>query len=169
MVNSFYRKAVILFLIIIILILFRFPVFAQEFRGFNPIPTPGVIGGEVVKEVVPVSQEKVNSLTEDIIKSWGSEDLKKFISEDFYDKQRLVDSFSDKVPRDAKVRIMSVQGGQTLNQYQGVNPITNAIQIISTVSVTATTQIEFNDMQKGFRRLEGTNEYILRITEEVEK
>jgi len=136
---------------------------AQEFRKFNPIPTPGAApkGATRVAAVQPVDTQMAKSAAEKVLKAWNSGGLDKYLSADFYDKSRLTDAMTEKVPRDANVRVLSVKRVQTLQQFRKGN------EIISTVSVTADTQIEFNDVNKGFRRLEGENEYILRITEEV--
>jgi len=87
------------------------------------------------------------------------------LDENFYDASRLSDAMEEKVPKDAELRLMSVQGTQTLEQYRRIE---NGQTIISSVvSVTANTQMEFHDPERGFRRLEGQNEYIIRIDEAV--
>jgi len=137
--------------------------YAQEFRNLKPIPTPAVApkGAVPVAEVQAVDPQMARSVAQKVLKAWNSGGLDKYLSDDFYDKSRLTDAMTEKVPRDANVRVLSVRGVQTLQQFRKGN------EIISTVSVTADTQVEFNDVNKGFRRLEGENEYILRITEEV--
>ena len=142
---------------------------AGEFRAFKPISTPGAApgGAKPVAEVAPIDPGQAREVAEKVFKAWNSGGLEKYLADDFYDKSRLLDAIDEKVPRDAQIRIMSIQGVQTLQQYQRPMGTGEGKEIISTVSVTADTQIEFNDVIKGFRRLEGVNEYILRITEEV--
>ncbi len=86
------------------------------------------------------------------------------LATNFYDKSRLLDALNTNYPRDAKLRILAVQGVQTLAQYvqAGAGGVE---QLVSRVSVTARTQVEFNDPRTGAQRLEGTNEYILLFTE----
>ncbi len=136
---------------------------AGEFRAFKPIPAPGAApkGAKPVAELEPIDPARAGEAAGEVFNAWNNGSLEKHLANDFYDKSRLLDAMDEKVPRDARVRVMSVRGVQTLQQYQRGN------EIISTISVTANTQIEFNDAQRGFRRLEGVNEYILRITEEV--
>lgn len=145
------------------------PAFAQEFRTFNQIPTPGRApdGAKPVQSIESVSASSIQNAAEQIVNAWNSGNISQNLAENFYDKTRLLDSINTNVPKDATIRLLSLQGGQTLNQYERINT-SGKKEIISTISVNANTQIEFNDAQKGFRRLEGTNEYVLRIVEEVE-
>ena len=64
------------------------------------------------------------------------------------------------VPRDAGLRIVSIQGSQILTQYTMAGP-DGQQALYSRVSVTVRTQVEYNDAQKGFQRLEGTNDLVL--------
>ena len=86
------------------------------------------------------------------------------LADNFYDKSRLADALTTNVPRDARLRVVAIQGMQTLNQYLQNTP-SGVEQRVSRVSVTVSTQVEYNDPQSGFRHLDGSNEYILRITE----
>lgn len=163
------KKIIKLMSVFLFLFIFCATVPAQEFRTINPIPIPEKVpkGAISLSEIQPVSQEKTTSAVQEVFNAWNKGDVQKYLGPEFYDKTRLTDAVSQKVPKDAEVRILSIQGVQTLNQYQTQSPETGKTEIISTVSVTANTQIEFNDINKGYRKLEGTNEYILRIVEEV--
>ena len=144
---------------------------AQEFRAFNPIPTPEAApeGAAPVAQIRPVRQTEAADDLGKIMGAWNQGDqLNKYIGEGFFDKSRLTDAVDTQVPRDAQVRVLSVRGVQTLQQFQRPAPNGGGTEIISTVSVTGSTQIEFNDVDRGFRRLEGTNEYVLKITETYE-
>jgi len=154
------------------LIIFIFIVFflsvchGGEFRQINPIPRPGrVEKGSVPRERIrSVPREDIVKAVKEMFSTWNNGNLGKYLSDDFYDKTRLLDNMYEEVPRDARIRLLSVGETQTMGQREEIIP--NGKRIISTVSVTADTQIEFNDPQRGFRRLEGRNEYILRVTEE---
>jgi hypothetical protein len=142
---------------------------AGEFRRIQPIPTPlttSIKGAKPTAKIKEIDPQKAESYTRKILQSWNSEKFKKYISSDFYEKSRLFDSMTDptKVPKDARINVLSIDSVQTLNQYERNS--SNGKEIISIISVTATTQIEFNDPQRGFRRLEGTNEYIIKVTEQ---
>lgn len=140
---------------------------AAQFRTFKPIAGPAYKPDDatVVANPRPVARENVERAVSDLLKNWNKPgtETESLLDKDFYDSSRLSDAMDEKVPRDATLRLMSVQGTQTLEQYQRSE---NGRTIISSVvSVTANTQMEFNDPTKGFRRLEGQNEYIIRIEE----
>ncbi len=144
---------------------------AQEFRAFKPIPTPKALpkGAKAVEKEKPLKREAVASELKGALGKWNKgEEFAKGLGEEFHDKTRLEDAISTQVPRDAKLNVLSVEGVQLLQQYEQTSPDTGAKELVSVVSVTATTQIEFNDVTRGFRRLKGTNEYILKITGEPE-
>lgn len=144
------------------------PSYSQEFRTFNPVPTPGKMpkGAVPVTQVQPLSHEKTASAVQEVFDAWNRGDMERYLGNEFYDKTRLTDALTTKDQKDATVRVLSTQGSQTINQIQRRSD-NGKTEIISTVSVRANTQIEFNDPGKGFRKLEGTNEYIMRITEEI--
>ena len=153
---------------LLILFTFSFYCHAQEFRKINPIPRPGKGAGRSIapSEYYPISRDQMKKKMKEIFSQWNNGDLSKYLADDFYDKTRLLDNMYEKVPRDARIRVMSIRETQLMNQQVLFSP-NGTKRIVSTVSVTATTQIEFNDPQRGFRRLEGENEYILRVTEEM--
>ncbi len=163
------KKKMILLIILVSLSVIKTSsdLYATEFRTFRPIPTPVVAvpeGARVVQKLQPVSMETVEKAVKTLFSTWNTPEMGKFISDSFYDKYRLLDSMQTLPARDAKIRLLSINNVQVLNQY--VQPVDeNLYNRISTVSVNARTQIEFNDPVKGFQRLEGTNEYILEINE----
>ena len=142
--------------------------YAQEFRKIRPILTPvkgKILGKATSRKYRPVSRENIKKALNEMFNTWNKGDISKYLSDDFYDKSRLMDNMYEKVPRDASIRLLSVGETQTLDQREV--SCGSEKEIISTVSVTATTQIEFNDPERGYRRLEGQNEYIIRVTEEM--
>jgi len=147
---------------------------AAEMRRFQPIRSPvraltAEQGAEPVAKIRPVAREKVDEAIKQLAAKWNTPEATEMLSEDFFDKSRLADSMADatKVPRDAKVRLVAVQGAQTLQQATRSDP-DGARVLVSVVRVTATTQVEFNDPDEGFVRLEGANSYLLEIKEKLE-
>ena len=67
------------------------------------------------------------------------------------------------VPRDAILSVQSVQGIQTLQQY--LMPADEGEDLVSIVSATVRTQLEFNNPSTGFVRLPGVNEFVLQVTQ----
>ena len=144
--------------------------YTQEARIFRPIPTPrGTKKGGVkpISSPIPVSEQKINNMVKNMFNSWKrGGDFEKYLSDDFYNKDTLVDAMNYKVPVDAKIRVLSIRNTRVLEQY--AKPLPNGhIEVTSTASVTADTQIEFNDVTRGLRKLDGENEYILEIVGEL--
>ncbi len=148
---------------------------ADEMRKFNPIRTPVRVaalvpaGFERLPRVLPIDRKQVLSAMNELFKSWRGPQLMKFLSEDFFDKDILKDSLNNpvKVPPNARIRVLSFERLQTIQQMIGKDEEHGNV-VISIVLVTAKTQIEFNDVNEGFVRLEGVNDYILEIKEKIQ-
>lgn len=141
---------------------------AQEVRQLNRIATPSAVqklppGARAVAALRPVSAAKVEEAVKQIVAAWNTSKLGPLLADNFYDKSRLTDALATKVPRDARLSVLAIQGVQTLNQYTQKSAA-GAEQLVSRVSVTVRTQVEYNDSQAGFQRLDGSNEFILLIT-----
>ncbi len=147
-------------------------VCARGFRQFNPISSPNTRlpkGAEPVAEAVPIPPAAARDAVRQVLGKWNENDLDKHLDENFYDRQRLLDNLADDVPRDARIRVLSIRNVRPLQQY--ITPATTPggkPTLSSIVSVTARTQIEYNDPERGFQRRPGTNDMILRIEMEPE-
>lgn len=144
---------------------------ARQFRLISPIPTPSAVrtqlpdGAVAVDEVRPISRDEVAPLVGQVLDQWNSNGLQEVLAGEFFDKSRLLDAVDTRVPRDATLRLQSIQGVQTLQQYIQPGENGNRGKQISIVSVTARTQLEFNDPVAGFVRRAGLNEFILKVTQ----
>jgi hypothetical protein len=159
-------------LILLMVVVLFSPVHGGDFRAFNPIPTPNAKmppGTTPVTKPIPVDAREVEKAVEKIIGAWNTPNLDTKLGSDFYNKSRLLDTMATNVPKDAKIRLLAVQGIQTLNQHIAPDPLNGSSLLVSMVSATARTQIEFNDPVRGFQRGEGTNEYILRVKTRIER
>ncbi len=146
-------------------------VHAREFRTLNRIPTPKQVlpdGAKAVAKIRPVGRNIVKEAVNNIVGAWNTPKMEDTLAEDFFDKSRLVDAIEDieKVPRDTRLRILSIQGIQTLSQ-QIQTDASGVEWVESIVSATVTTQTEFNDADAGFQRREGNNELIIRIKQRI--
>jgi hypothetical protein len=143
-------------------------VAAQEFRTLNAIPTPGKTPAGMLpaEEIRPIAPAAAADSVKKVMNAWNGGGIQQHLGDDFYDKSGLADAINIKVPKDAAIRIMSVQGIQTLQQFQRKKD-GGGQETISEVSVTADTQVEYNDPTKGFVKFGGVNEYIIRIKEET--
>ena len=142
---------------------------AQEARQFNRIVTPQTsmklpAGARLVAAPRPVSQARIEAAVAKIAAAWNTSALGAQLADNFLDKSRLLTTLSTAAPRDAKLRVLSIQGIQVLAQFVQERAAGGA-ELVSRVSVTVRTEIEFNDPQSGFRRLDGTNELILLLSE----
>ena len=60
-----------------------------------------------------------------------------------------------------------MESPRTLEQRVRIDPATGAETRVSTVVVVVRGQLEYNEPTLGFRRFEGTTEFILRVEEPV--
>jgi len=137
------------------------PLQANESRTFSRIQSaePLPAGATRLNVQQPVSRGLVERAVANIAAQWNTANLEEVLADEFYDAQRLEDTVLGIVPRDAVLRVLSIQGQQVLQQYllQGNR--------YSRVSVTVTTQVEFTDSSGVYQRREGVAEWILKITE----
>ena len=99
-----------------------------------------------------------------VLGKWNKPGMSETLAQEFYDSRRLLDAMDTIVPRDATLKLQSIQGIQTLQQYLVPAADSGQNEIVSIVSVTARTQVEFEKPGTGFVRLPGVNEYVLKIT-----
>lgn len=142
---------------------------ARTFRDINPIARPGALpeGAQRVVALKPVDRQLVVKALHSIARAWNTGALGPLLADDFTNGSRLLDTLAEVVPRDARLRILSVRSVSTLDQYRQLERDSGKMRQVSTVSAIVDTQIEFNDPDQGFQRLDGTSEYVLRITEPV--
>jgi len=136
---------------------------AEVARACVPAPCAGL---SPAAEVTPVSARAVRDAVTRITATWNTADLERHLGEGFFDRTRLVDTLREVVPRDARLRVLSVRNVQTLAQYveSGRNP--SVATRVSTVRATVVTQLEFNDPREGFvRSRRSAQEYLMVIAD----
>lgn len=148
------------------------PIASQEFRALRPIVTPAAPpalppGAKRVEGTfLPLDRHELEEAIGDIVAKWNTPDFGATLMDTFYDKTRLEDALNTDVPRDAKLRVLSLQGVQTLDQYFFPDPSGLPFDtLVSTISATVNLQVEFNDPSQGFQRRQGVNELVLRIVQ----
>jgi hypothetical protein len=143
---------------------------AGEFRAYQTIPTPAsapLSQGEALPAVVPVDHGKVEAAVDEVFKAYSGLDpgkLESVLAESFFDRSRLVDNVADNIPRDAKLQVLGIRSVQTLSQSIETGD-DGRLRHVSVVSATVSSQLEFNNSGGTLTRLEGTSEYLLRISE----
>ena len=146
-----------------------YPIHARQFRQIAPIATPDTPAVKLPQGAIPVDvdeqlgREEVEKMLRKVLDQWNSSGMSNTLAEEFYDSSRLNDAMDSIVPRDAKLRLQSVQGLQTVQKYKMPDSSGGRGETVSIVSVTARTQLEFEQPGAGFRRLPGTNEFILKV------
>lgn len=142
---------------------------ARQFRQIVPIATPVKTtsalpeGAIAVENPQQLDRATVETAVNEVLSKWNTPDMQSTISEQFFDKVRLGDAVDTLVPRDATMSVQSIQGVQTLQQY--ILPEPEGNNLVSIVSATVRTQLEFNNPEQGFVRLPGVNEFILKVSQ----
>jgi hypothetical protein len=134
---------------------------AQEGRAFNPIARPAARpalpdGAVRVTPPVPVPRERIEEAVATVAKAWSERRLDAVLSPGFQRRAELADAIQVKVPRDASLRVTAIPGWQVLDQWRLGG------SLVSRVSVTVRTQVEFSDAA-GFQARDGTNEWVMTI------
>lgn len=134
---------------------------AQEGRAFNPIARPAARpalpdGALRVTPPLPVPRERVEAAVATVAKAWSDKRLETVLAPGFQRRAELADAMQAKVPRDAKLRVVAIQGWQVLDQHRRDG------ELVTQVSVTVRTQVEFSDAA-GFQARDGTNEWVMTI------
>ena len=163
--SSIYGSTVLIFLVFTMI----YPLQARQFRLLNPIATPTVSnlpeGAVAVTNAQPLLRQDIEPLVKETITKWNTAEMSETLADTFYDQNRLQDAMDTIVPRDAKLQIQSIQGIQTVQQYILPDSNNGRGELVSIVSVTVRTQVEFNSPGGGFTRLPGINEFILEVTQ----
>lgn len=148
-------------LLAVALIALPVTVSASEFRDINSIAhaAPLPPGARKLETFRPVDRALVESALKQIISVWNTPELESKLAEDFHDKQRLVDEVNTYASSNAALRLVAVQNIRTLQQYEQDNAL------VSRVSVTARTNLEYVHPVLGTQVLKGVNEYILKISQ----
>ena len=140
---------------------------ARQFRQLRAIPTPNKTtmalpdGAVPMEDTADLDRDQVKAAVNHVLSTWNTGNMESALSDQFHDKSRLTDAVDIIVPRDATLRLQSVQGVQTLQQY--MMPSDEGNSIVSIVSATVRTQLEYNDPAAGLVRRQGVNEFILKV------
>jgi hypothetical protein len=144
---------------------------AKEFRVIKPINAASVLpeGAQAPPLFKPVARELVGQAVDKLMESWGSPQMQDYLSNNFFDKDRLTDVIDTLVPRDAVIRILSVQGVQTVQQWEEPAPDDlESMLLVSRVSVVVRTQLEYTRPDGVLETKPGTTEYILKFKDRID-
>ena len=150
--------------------------YARDFRSMVKIPVApkhAVIDADM-KEIMPTSSLKavdsalIEKSIREIVASWNSKDLSQYLADSFQDKNLLLTTIDRSVPRDATLRVLSIQGISPIEQSWSTNKKTRVKQLQTVVIATVELQLEFNDPFNGLIRLPHTSQFYLQVTESEE-
>lgn len=157
---------------------------AAELRSFNSIRTPGdlpasdiaelrrvcppsVCGEPVLRPVpTPVSAAAIRRSAEAIARVWNSTRLETFLGQDFFDRRRLLDTITTQVPRNARLRLLSINSAETIQQFDFVKEGVPTYRA-SVVTARIRYQIEFRVPASGSVQVDSRDEYLLLVTERI--
>lgn len=141
---------------------------ARQFRSIKSITTPQNLlgnlppGAVVSQSIQPIPREAVERRIGQLLDKWNGPGMEETLAQEFYDRTRLLDKVETEVPKDAQLRLLGIQGSQTLQQYSLPATGNEPAREVSVVSVTVQTQLEYSSAS-GVVRLPGTNEYLLQV------
>lgn len=163
------RRATNLLLLLLLTALAPF-AHAQTFRQLQPIPTPDAATREAIQlrggaavNLRQVPRQVVEEAVRKIYAAYNTPDFRQYLSERFYDPERLVQAIDEKVPREATLRVVSINSAQTVSAQRARDEQGRDVTE-SLVLVVVRAQMEFNNAQ-GFQRREGEQEIVLRFRE----
>jgi len=151
----------------------------SEFRSISPIVQPD--NGAWESEINRLRQDSPDLETfarqartrvpelarqgiQRIFDAWNNGRISEYLDAGMVNRDRFLDAMDGSVPRDARVRIMAIESVQPLDDSTKLEQGTLLRLLVNTrVSVRVKTQIEYNDAKTGFQRIEGVNEFILRL------
>lgn len=144
---------------------------AADFRTSTRIMTPTRLpdGARPLSQLIPVDRKVVEKAVKELYDaySYNPAQIERLLSENFQDRSRLLDSMRERLPRDARLRVLAIRSVQTLGQYLQKGPDGGDV-LVSTVTATVQGQLQFNDPAAGFQRLQGTSEYLFRVRQKIQ-
>jgi hypothetical protein len=161
-----------IFLHLALVLVFTGVAEARQFRYNAPIATPEDQQASLPNDAVAIAypraipRSEVETEIRKLLAKWNTPQMSETLSEQFYDKDRLIDAIGTKVPKDAVMRVQSIQAIQTLQQYHSPASYGVAGKEVTLVSAIVKTQIEFNG-STGLVKLPSTSEFTLEVTKHL--
>lgn len=146
---------------------------ARQFRQSQRILSPETTNATSVVSVPQKIQDQlpavdidaVNDLISQALANWNTPGMGDWLGNEFYNRQRLLNTMDQNIPRDASLRIKAIQGLRVFDQRFIAPSTQGQISRVSTVIANVQTQIEFNDPTQGFVRLDGNSEMTFSLSE----
>ena len=139
------------------------PIFAPDAQTRAAIQSGQRLRGAALPGLRQVPREVVEEAVRKIYAAYNTPEFAQYLSERFYDPERFLDAVNEKVPREAKLRLISISSAQTVQQAPAKDEQGRDV-IDSLVLVVVRAQMEFTTAA-GFQRREGESELVLRFRE----
>jgi len=159
-------------IILLLMTLISSQLYARDFRRMIKIPVApkGYTAQQALLSTNRASFQQIDrtlieASIKKIVASWNNNSLSKYLVDNFQDKSLLLNTIRRSVPRDARLRVLSVQAVSTLEQKKIRVKNYKKKKRQSVVIATVELQLEFNDPFKGFVRLPHTSQFYLQVTE----
>lgn len=107
--------------------------------------------------VPPVHPALAEAFIAELFERWNSRRLDAVLASEFPQRDRVLETFPQRLPPDARLRLINVGAVHTLKQ----EIVDGAV--VSVVSAVVHAQLEYEDPEHGFQRHASVGEYIFRI------
>mgnify|MGYP002632452389 CR=1 FL=1 len=155
------------------------PTEAGQFRSSKRIggPSAGTANSAVKKggapsfkvtkqQFAPIDRRQIETMVRKTLEKWNTPEFPATLNELFPDKDKVVETQNQYIPKDARLRVLSFQSVQTLSQNLEGTPGGDGF-LVSKISVTVKTQMEYSSASLGFKKFEGRNELILNVRQKL--
>lgn len=152
---------------------------AAEFRSINTIATPNTSSSSNAAPTADTglnaARQRLEARTVDLaragltrlIEAWqtgGKVDA--LLADSFNDRDRFLDTLRRISPSDARLRLLAVDAVQIVSRsFEKSAQKPGSWQLTSRVSIRARTQIEYTHPRGGYQKIDGTNEFVLRVVQ----
>jgi len=141
---------------------------ARDFRSKRIIKTPfsksqpaiqGDVKGSKITRAIKIDRQLIQQAYQTLFKAWGTAEMDQMLSDNFTNRQQLLNAVADGVPLDAKLRMISMDSIRVLSQQR----LKGQDAVASIITAEITTQITYQDAQLGYQKIDGTGEYIIEL------
>ena len=175
----------ILKILLILVVSWNSSIHALEFRSINPIRAPE--GNEILhsraltrlcadvncdelihaEKIVPVKKNHVEKIIKKLAKDWKTRRLSEYLAEDFFEKERLLDTLRASTSLAPKLRILAIRDLETISQFVKPVSIERAGYRFSLMVAKIKTQVEYNTAKGYVKSKANTQEYLFLIREKL--
>lgn len=151
----------------------------REMRSFEAIPSPAYAQElpsaveedfQVIAEIKDVPRATIEKAVTQVFESWNTTQMANTLAKNFPNRSRVLDGVRSGAPRGVALEVQQVKHARVLEQFIRKHPSGDgSVQIMSRLSVSVRAKAVYDSPLSGqFTKLEGTSDYIIRITQKVQ-